>query len=53
MIDGVHLLKKMINELEKLFHTNIIVEDHSSIVVYISSENRQYIKNEFWTPHEP
>lgn len=52
MINAIHLLKKLINELEKLFHTNIIVEDHTSTVVYISSANRQYIKNEFWTPYE-
>ncbi len=48
IIDSISVLKKMIKRLEELFHTNIIVLNAGSRVVYISSSSKYYIDKSFW-----
>lgn len=46
--DGIETLRKMLEILENLFHTNTIVLDNSSKVVYIYSDSKCYIDKLFW-----
>ena len=48
--DGICLIREMIKKMDDFLHINVIVEDHSSTAVYISSQGQYDIKDTFWYP---
>jgi len=50
MNEGIYALKELIKRLAALGYTNILVENDSSKVVYIYSENEMYTDDKFWNP---
>ena len=45
---GIEFILGLVNDIEREYKCNVIVQDHSSKAVYMKSEDKDYCDQEFW-----